>query len=177
MEAQNFVAALAAAIGGQLVTQAQLEIAIAPLATQAQLNATHAATQAQLNAMQLQIAGTQAQLNAMQAQIADIPAQIQALLLPHNAPAIAAAAAANVQSIVAARMRNAHDRNDEYVVVPRADGTPPPSWPDGFNRIRLGGGNIQAINRLLIDYGIPHGNLAPLIRRNLLAEHIGTARF
>jgi hypothetical protein len=152
MEAQNFVAALAAAIGGQLVTQAQLEIAIAPLATQAQLN-------------------------AMQAQIADIPAQIQALLLPHNAPAIAAAAAANVQSIVAARMRNAHDRNDEYVVVPRADGTPPPSWPDGFNRIRLGGGNIQAINRLLIDYGIPHGNLAPRIRRNLLAEHIGTARF
>jgi hypothetical protein len=169
MEAQNF-AEMVAAIGGQLVTQAQLAIAIAPLATQAQLNATHAATQ-------LQFAAMQAQLNAMQAQIADIPAQIQALLLPHNAPAIAAAAAANVQSIVAARMRNAHDRNDEYVVVPRADGTPPPSWPDGFNRIRLGGGNIQAINRLLIDYGIPHGNLAPRIRRNLLAEHIGTARF
>jgi len=61
--------------------------------------------------------------------------------------------------------------------VPRADGTPPPSWPDGFNRNRLGGGNIQAINRLLIDYGIPHGNLTPRIRRNLLAEHIGTARF
>jgi len=175
MEAQNFVAALAAAIGGQLVTQAHLGIAIAPLATQADL--APLATQAQLNAMQLQFAGTQAQLNAMQAQIADIPAQIQALLLPHNAPAIAAAAAANVQSIVAARMRNAHDRNDEYVVVPRADGTPPPSWPPGFNRIRLGGGNIQAINRLLIDYGIPHGNLAPRIRRNLLAEHIGTARF
>jgi hypothetical protein len=169
MEAQNF-AEMVAAIGGQLVTQAQLAVAIAPLATQAQLAATHAATQAQFAAMQ-------AQLNAMQAQIADIPAQIQALLLPHNAPAIAAAAAANVQSIVAARMRNAHDRNDEYVVVPRAAGTPPPSWPDGFNRIRLGGGNIQAINRLLIDYGIPHGNLAPRIRRNLLAEHIGTARF
>jgi hypothetical protein len=169
MEAQNF-AEMVAAIGGQLVTQAQLEIAIAPLATQAQLAATHAATQ-------LQFAAMQAQLNAMQAQIADIPAQIQALLLPHNAPAIAAAAAANVQSIVAARMRNAHDRNDEYVVVPRADGTPPPSWPDGFNRNRLGGGNIQAINRLLIDYGIPHGNLTPRICRNLLAEHIGTARF
>lgn len=74
------------AIAGQLVTQADLANAVAPLATQAQL----VQIQAQLVQMQAQLVQMQVQ---MQVQII---AQMQALLAPHNAPAIAAAAAATV---------------------------------------------------------------------------------
>ena len=102
--------------------------------------------------------------------------QMQALLAPVNVPVIAAAAAAIVQAIAAARAQNAHDRSNEpYAVVPRADGTPPPSWPAGFDRAGLRG--VAAVNALLGDYNLlplPHGNPA---RRDALALHIGTMRF
>ena len=149
------VAAAAVVLQGLgLVTQADL----APLATQAQLQAL----QAQLAVMQVQ------QLQ-----------QIQALLAPLNAPAIAAAAAATVQGIAAARAQNAHDRsNVPYAVVPRADGTPPPSWPAGFDRAGLRG-PIAAVDALLVDYNL--AALAPgaaaAARRDALALHIGTMRF
>ena len=124
---------------------------------------------AQLGAMQVQLAAIQAQqLQHMQ--------QMQALLAPLNAPAIAAAAAATVQGIAAARAQNAHDRSNEpYAVVPRADGTLPPSWPAGFDRAGLRG-PTAAVNALLGDYNlvVPHGASA---RRDALALHIGTMRF
>ena len=156
------VAALGAAINAAFAaapfaTQAQLANAVAPLATQAQLA-------------------------AVQAQIAALPtlaqAAIQAALVLHNAPAIAAAAAATVRAIVAARAQNAHDRSGvAYATVPRADGTPPPNWPAGFDRAALRG-PIAAVDALLNDYGLPHGAPAtPLERRNVLAMHIGTACF
>ena len=90
----------------QVATQQDLANAVAPLATQAQLNALQQQLNAQLNAQQQQ-------LNALAVQVAALPtlAQIQALLAPHNAPAIAAAAAATVQAITSARMHNAHDRS------------------------------------------------------------------
>ena len=152
-----------AALAGDLATQAQLAAAVAPLATQAQL------------------AAMQAQLAAMQAQLAAMPtlAQIQAAALaPHNAPAIAAAAAATVQAIVASRAHNAHDRSDlAYAVVPRPDGSPPPSWPVGFARRALIYGPIEVVDSLLTDYGLPHGApIQPPERRSALAAHIGTMR-
>ena len=137
-----------------IATQADL----APLVTQAQLNA-------QLSA----------QLNAMQVALLQ---QMQALLAPLNAPAIAAAAAATVQAIAAARAQNAHDRSHvPYAVVPRADGTLPPNWPAGFSRAGLRG-PIAAVDALLADYGLaaPAGVQAQA-RRDALAQHIGTMRF
>ena len=134
---------------------------LAPLATQAQLNAQQAATQAQLNAMQ-----------------AVLLQQMHALLAPLNAPAIAAAAAATVQAIAAARAQNAHDRSHvPYAVVPRADGTLPPNWPAGFSRAGLRG-PIATVDTLLADYGLaaPAGAHAQ-VRRDALAQHIGTMRF
>ena len=192
----GLIAALNAAAAGQIVTQAQLNAAVAPLATHAELAAATAplATQAQLNAAvaplatQAQLAAataplvTQAQLAAavaqLQAQIAALPAQILALLAPANAPAAAAAAAAAVQAIVTARARNAHDRRLEaYAVVPRADGTLPPHWPAGFDRAMLMEGSMTlVINPLLTDYGLPVGGLLVGARRDALALHIGTTR-
>ena len=193
----GLIAALNAAAAGQIVTQAQLNAAVAPLATHAELAAATAplATQAQLNAAvaplatQAQLAAataplvvTQVQLAAavaqLQAQIAALPAQILALLAPANAPAAAAAAAAAVQAIVTARARNAHDRRLEaYAVVPRADGTLPPHWPAGFDRAMLMEGSMTlVINPLLTDYGLPVGGLLVGARRDALALHIGTTR-
>ena len=168
-----------AALAGDLATQAQLAAAVAPLTTQAQLAAAVAplATQAQLAAMQAQLAATQAQLAAMPT-LAQIQAAIAAALAPHNAPAIAAAAAATVQAIVASRAHNAHDRSDlAYAVVPRPDGSPPPSWPVGFARLALIYGPIDVVDSLLTDYGLPHGApIPPPERRSALAAHIGTMR-
>ena len=123
---------------------------------------------------------TQAQLVALQAQVALLPtlAQFQALLAPLGAPAIAAAAAATVQAIAAARAQNAHDSSlVPYAVVPRADGTLPPNWPAGFSRAGLRG-PIAAVDALLADYGLaaPAGVQAQA-RRDALAQHIGTMRF
>ena len=157
-----------------LATQAQLAAAIAPLATQAQVNALAA----QGNALAAQVNALAAQGNALAAQIAALPtlAQIQALLAPHNAPAIAAAAAATVQAIVSARVRNAHDRSGEpYGMVPLADGTPPPNWPIGFERDALINGGIAVVDSLLADYGLANGPPIPVVeRRNTLARYIGT---
>jgi hypothetical protein len=144
-----------------IVTQADL----APLATQAQLQAVQAALQAQQAALQ-------AQLGAMQVHLMQ---QMQALLAPVNVPVIAAAVVTIVQAIAAARAQNAHDRSNEpYAVVPRADGTLPPSWPAGFDRAGLRG-PTAAVNALLGDYNlaVPHGASA---RRDALALHIGTMR-
>jgi hypothetical protein len=150
----QIVAALNAVVGGEIATKADLVNAIAPLATQAQM-------QLQLQEMQVQII-----------------AQMHALLAPHNAPAIAAAATATVQSIITARMRNAHDRSDvAYAVVPLANGTLPPHWPVGFNRTALFRGNINQINDLLNDFGLAQPlHTSALNRRNELAVHIGTMR-
>jgi nucleoid-associated protein YgaU len=164
-------------------TQAQLGAAVAPLATQAQLGAAVAplATQAQLAAAIAPLA-TQAQLAALAAQVAALPAQIQAViaaaLAPHNAPAIAAAAAAIVQSICASRMENSHDRSGVvFAVVQRADGTPPPNWPAGFDRDALISGPVAVVDTLLGDFGLPNGPPIPALeRRNALALHIGTMR-
>ena len=177
-EAAVFVAALNAVVGGEIATRADL----APLATQAQMQAIQAQMQAQQAQMQALQAQMQAQMQAIPVQLQEmqvqIIAQMHALLAPHNAPAIAAAAAATLQSINTARMRNAHDRSDvEYAVVPLANGTPPPHWPVGFNRTALVRGNINHINNLLNDFDLaqPHHTSA-LNRRNELALHIGTMR-
>jgi hypothetical protein len=170
------------AIAGQLATQADLANAVAPLATQAQMQAQFAAVQAQLAQLaqiQAQQGVTQAQMQAQLAQMqVQIIAQMQAHLAPHNAPAIAAAASAIVQSIVTSRLENAHDRrNVAYAVVQRADGTPPPTWPDGFDRDALNDGPIAVIDALLEDFGLSHGPLTTTIdRRIALAVHIGTMR-
>jgi hypothetical protein len=193
-----------AALAGEVVTRADLANAVAPLATSAQVAAQFAGlpTLAQFNALAAQVAGlpTLAQFNALAAQVAAQPtlaqfnalvaqvaaqptlAQIQALLTatlaPHNAPLIAATATATMQAIVAARAHNAHDRSGvAYAVVPLADGTPPPSWPAGFERSDLVSGPVAAIDALLGDYALPHGAPATLIaRRDALALHIGTTR-
>ena len=102
---------------------------------------------------------------------------IQALLAPHTAPAIAAAAAATVHGIAAARAQNAHDRSGvPYAAVPRADGTLPPSWPAGFDRAGLRG-PIAAVDALLADYNLALPGAATPARRDALALHIGTMRF
>jgi len=147
-----------------LATQAQADaIAVQVAALTAQVAALP--TLAQHNALAAQVA-------ALTAQVAALPtlAQMQALFALHNAPAIAA----TVQAITSARVRNAHDRDDAYTIVPLADGTAPPHWPAGFNRVMLRG-NMNAINALLLDYGLPGGGPA-LNRRNALAGYIGTAR-
>jgi hypothetical protein len=162
--AAAIAAGIAALQGLGIVTQADL----APLATQAQVNAQLAplATKVQLDALQAQIT------QQMQAQLA----AIQALLAPHNAPAIAAAAAAIVQAIVAARVQNAHDLSHvPYAIVPRADGTLPPTWPAGFSRAGLRG-PIATIDALLADYNLAPGG-AQAVRRDALALHIGAMRF
>ena len=142
------VAAINAAFGGPVATQADL----APLATQANVNAQFAATQAQLLA------------------------QIQAMLTPQNAPVIAITVATS-RAVFSARARNAHDlRGVAYVAVPRDDGTLPPHWPVGFNRDDLVEGPIGVVDAILNDYGLQHGVPHGLfVRRNVLAAHIGTA--
>jgi hypothetical protein len=145
-----FVAMLQAA---GIASQFDIANAVAPLATQAQVNALPTLAQIQ----------------------AAIAAAIAAALAPHNAPAIAAAAAASAQAIINARAANSHSRSGvAYAVVPRADGTPPPNWPAGFHRAALRSGPIAAITLLLNDYGV----LVPAAAfdcRNALALHIGTA--
>ena len=162
---------IGAGLGGQFVSHADLANAVAPLATQAQLAA-----------VQTQLAAMQAQFTAMQVQLADnqvqLIAQMQALLAQHNAPAIAAAAGATLQAMVASRTQNSHDRSDViYAVVPRADGTPPPHWPIGFDRTALFRGPIAVVDLLLADFDLPNGVPATTrARRDALALHIGTMR-
>jgi len=158
-----------AAIGGQIVTQADLAAATAPLATQAQLTAATLALQAQLAAATIAL---QAQMAAMQAQLLQ---QMQAQHMPHNAPVIAAAVAI-ARSIVTARSANAHGLGGvAYIIVPRDDGTLPPSWLAGFSRDDLYDRAIGVIDAMLFDYGLPHGAPAggPIVRRNTLAAFIG----
>ena len=128
-----------------LVTQAQLAAAIAPIA---------------------------AQLAALQLSVDELAAQLAA----HNAPAVAAAASAIALSIAGARRRNDRDgRGVAFAVVPRSDGTPPPRWPEGFDRDALVEGPVKLVDDLLEDYGLPHGAPAgAFARRNALARHIGT---
>jgi hypothetical protein len=117
-----------------------------------------------------------AQLNALPT-LAQINAAVQAALVPHNAPAIAAAASATVLTNAAARARNAHDRDDEaYAVVLRVDGTPPPNWPAGFDRSALAACNNATAAALLADYQLPLP-VTLRARRNALARHIGTPCF
>ena len=153
-----------------LATQAAVANATAPLATQAQVNAL----QAQVNALQALFNALQAQVNALPT-LAQIQAALAVALAPHNAPAIAAAASASVQAIVIARAANSHSRSGvAYAVVPRADGTPPPNWPPGFDRAALREGPLAAVIALLNDYGLlPPA--AEFDRRSALALHIGTA--
>ena len=160
------VAAINAAFGGQVATQADL----APLATQANVNAQFAALQVSINA---QLAAMQVQFAAMQAQLL---AQIQAMLMPQNAPVIAIAVATS-RAVFSARARNAHDlRGVAYVAVPRDDGTLPPNWPVGFDREDLVEGPIGVVDAILNDYGLQHGvPHGMFVRRNVLAAHIGTA--
>lgn len=61
-----------------------------------------------------------------------------------------------------------------YAVVPLANGTLPPGWPEGFDRAGLRG-PVAVVNDLLALYGIPRPH-AVLARRNALAVHIGTRR-
>ena len=106
-------------------------------------------------------------------------AQIQALLQSAAVPAVVSAASVILQSIVAARGRNAHDRRGEaYIAVPLADGLLPVHWPVGFDRSALIEGPINAVDTLLSDYGLAHGAAAGAVhvRRTQLAQHIGTMR-
>ncbi len=150
----QMAAAINAAYGGQLATVADIQNALAPI---------------------------NAQLLALNAQMLALPAQINASVLaalaPHNAAAIAATASATVLAIATARARNAHDRDGEdYAVVPRTDGTPPPNWPPaGMDRGALAASTAATVNALLGDYQLaaPPGT-ALRVRRNMLARHIGT---
>ena len=155
MPAAALAGIVAALQGLGFATLADLQLAVAPLATQAQLAPL-----------------------ATQAQVAQLPTlvQMQALLAQHNAPAVATAAAATVQAIGAARAENAQDRAAPYAVVPRADGTLPPAWPaGGFDHEALRRGPIGAVDALLAGYGLPAGGTA-LARRTALALHIGAPR-
>ena len=169
-------------VGGGLPAVGAVLAPVFGLATEAQANAIAA----QVAALTAQVAAlpTLAQHNALAAQVAALPtlaqinasiaAAIAAALVPHNAPAIAATASVTVQAITSARVRNAHDRDDAYTIVPLADGTAPPHWPGGFNRVALLG-NVAIIDALLLDYGLPVG-VPVLNRRNALAVYIGTTR-
>ena len=137
------------------------------------LQAIGLATQAQLAAA---IAPIAAQLAALQLSVDELSAQLAA----HNAPAVAAAASAIALSIAGARRRNDRDsRGVAFAVVPRSDGTPPPRWPEGFDRDALVEGPVEVVDDLLEDYGLPHGAPAggAFARRNALARHIGTPCF
>ena len=107
-------------------------------------------------------------------------AQIRALQpAPLTVAAVVGAASAIVQTIVAARARNTHDRRGEvYTVVPLADGQVPAHWPPGFDRDALIDGPIGAVDQLLNDYGLQFGPGAgaSAARRTMLALHIGTMR-
>ena len=189
-------ALLNVALAGQMASQADVAAATAPLATNAQV----AGVQQQVNALAAQVAALPtvaqfnalaAQFNALAAQVAAQPtlAQIQAAvaaavaaaLAPHKAPAVAATAAATVQAVVVARGMNNHHLNGvAYAVVPRADGTAPPSWPAaGLRRATLRTGPIAVVNALLNDsWLLPLALPLPvtaLDRRNALAAHIGAA--
>ena len=84
----------------------------------------------------------------MNAQFAALQAQLALI----GIPAISGAVSANVQAVIAARAENGHDRSGvAYAVVPRADGTPPPNWPAGFDRFALIRGPIAVIDALLND--------------------------
>ena len=147
-------AAINAAYGGQLATVADIQNALTPLNNQ-------------LAALTITVNALPAQINA----------SILAALAPHNAPAIAAAASATVLAIATARAHNAHDRDGEdYAVVPRTDGTPPPNWPlAGMDRGALAASTTATVNALLGDYQLaaPPGSTLR-VRRNMLARHIGT---
>jgi len=111
----ELVAFLGSAAAGQFLTKSYLENAVAPIvATLAQMNTQLAAMITELAAMNTQLAAGQAQ---MQGQLA----AIHAIVAPHNAPVIAAAASATVLPITASRKRKAHDcRSDElHAVVTR----------------------------------------------------------
>ena len=151
---------------------------LAPLATQANVNAQFAAMQANMNAQFAAFAAMQANMNAQFAAMQAQFAAMQAQLLLIGIPAIAGAATVIVQTVAAARAQNAHDhRGVAYVSVPRDDGTLPPNWPAGFNREDLVDGPIGIIDIMLNDYGLPHGAPAGLfVRRNALARHIGAPR-
>ena len=153
----QMAAAINAAFGGQLATVAD----IAPL------DAKIAALTIKVNALVVLMNNLPAQINA----------SIQAALAPHNAPVIAAAASATVLAIATARAHNAHDRDGEdYAVVPRTNGTPPPNWPPaGMDRGALAASTNATVNALLGDYQLaaPIGT-ALRVRRNMLARHIGT---
>jgi hypothetical protein len=146
-----------------LATQADVANATAPLATTAQVTA-----------LQLQVNAVLLRVNALPT-LAQVQAAIAAALVPHNSPAIAAAASASAPAVVNARAANSHSRSGvAYAVVPRADGTPPPNWPVGFDRAALRAGPIDAVTALLNDYGLlPPA--AAFDRRSVLALHIGTA--
>lgn len=159
---------------------------VAPLATQAQVTGLQVQMQVQMQALaaaQAQLAATQVQMQAqlaamqvqMQTQQAQLIAQIQAVVLPQNAPVIVIAVA-TARAILTARTRNAHSRRGvAYTVVPRDDGTLPPTWPAGFNRDLLVEGPIGVVDAILHSYGQPNGVAGAFERRNALAEYIGTA--
>jgi hypothetical protein len=161
----------------QVVTREQLAAAVAPLVSRAELSSTLAtfATREEVAALRAQVDKMQAQVAGMEARMV---AAMHALLAQHDAPRVAATAAATVQAIVGARMRNAHDEIDKaYVAVPRSDGTIPPHWPAAFDREALMDGPIGPVDLLIADYGLQPGPGGDkLAKRNLLAVHIGTTR-
>ena len=142
-------AAINAAYGGQLATVADIQNALTPLNNQ---------------------------LAALTITVNALPAVINAAIQAALAPQIAAASA-TVLAIATARARNAHDRDGEdYAVVPRTDGTPPPNWPlAGMDRGALAASTNATVNALLGDYQLaaPPGSTLR-VRRNMLARHIGT---
>lgn len=160
---EPLVAAVNVAFDGQMVTQADLAAAVAPLATQAAI----AALDQRFDEMEDNFATLQAQLVAMNTQLGLIAL-----------PALAGAVTAIVRATAAARAQNAHDRRGvAYVPVPRDDGVLPPDWPAGFNRDALVEGPIGVVDALLEFYGLPHGPPAGLfVRRNALAHVLGTPR-
>lgn len=162
---------------------AALAVALVPLTNrmngmQGQLNGL----QGQLNLVQANQLNMQGQLNAVIGQLAVINGQLAVIngqLAVINPVAIAAAAVQSINAFDTARRLNQHSlRGVLFTPVPRADGTPPPSWPAaGFDRAALVEGPIATVDALLGDYGIPAGAGvgAPVVRRIALAQALGTA--
>ena len=128
--------------------------------------------QQQLQQQQQQLQQVQQQLQQIQQQQQQILAQIGQLLAVQGVAAVAD----RVHDIAMARADNFHTNDTIYVVVNRGDGTPPPSWPAGFNRVILRGMTSVQINGLLGEYGLPLAGTV-VVRRNALARHIGTGLF
>jgi len=128
--------------------------------------------------VQLQAGAAQAQaqmLVQLQAGAVQAQAQVQAQMLAQLHGALAAHGIVTVdQRCTAARRANAVASDAPYVVLPRADGIAPVSWPAGLNLQGLRQLNKQSTSALLLEFGQNTVGTLDALRLRL-AHFIGTA--